>query len=132
MLASGRKEVIQPVPSHEVLKNPYVLEFLGLPEMPVLHESHIETALITHLQAFLLGAWEAVSVFVARQKHLRFDDQDYYIDLVFYNCIVKCYLLIDLKIGPLTHQDVGQMDGYVLKCFIISCVALRTITRPSA
>jgi hypothetical protein len=64
------------------------------------------------LQAFLLELGKGFS-FVARQKHLRFDEQDYYVDLVFYNFILKCFVLIDLKIGKLTHGDVGQMDGYV-------------------
>jgi nuclease YhcG-like protein len=94
------------------LKNPYVLEFLGLPEVPTLHEMQLESAIITHLQTFLLELGKGFA-FVARQKRMRFEDTDLYVDLVFYNCIVKCYLLIDLKIGEITHKDVGQMDGYV-------------------
>jgi predicted nuclease of restriction endonuclease-like (RecB) superfamily len=112
MIATGRTELIAPEPASDVLKNPYVLEFLGLPEVAVLRENHLENAIITHLQSFLLELGKGFA-FVARQKRLIFDDQDYYVDLVFYNCILKCYLLIDLKIGSLTHQDVGQMDGYV-------------------
>ncbi len=96
----------------ETLKNPYVLEFLGLPEVGILHETQLEAAIITHLQNFLLELGKGFA-FVARQKRLRFDDTDLYVDLVFYNCIVKCYLLIDLKMGEISHQDVGQMDGYV-------------------
>ncbi len=66
----------------------------------------------SRIQAFLLELGKGFA-FVARQKRLQFDDQNFYVDLVFYNCILKCYVLIDLKIGPLTHQDIGQMDGYV-------------------
>ncbi|WP_291322483.1 PDDEXK nuclease domain-containing protein [Desulfonatronospira sp.] len=94
-----------------MLKSPYVLEFLGLPDSPSLRETTLEQAIITHLQKFLeLGKGFAL---VGRQKRLRFDDTDLYIDLVFYNCIIKCYLLIDLKMGELSYKDVGQMDGYV-------------------
>ncbi len=95
-----------------ILKSPYVLEFLDLPDSQNLHEKHLEQAIIDNLQAFLLELGKGFS-FVARQKHLRFDEQDYYVDLVFYNFILKCFVLIDLKIGKLTHGDVGQMDGYV-------------------
>ena len=94
------------------LKDPYVLEFLDLPDVPILHESELEAAIITQLQAFLMELGKGFA-FVGRQKRMRFDDTDLYVDLVFYNCILKCYLLIDLKMGELTHRDVGQMDGYV-------------------
>ncbi|MFC1641075.1 YhcG family protein [Myxococcota bacterium] len=96
----------------EVLCSPVVLEFLGLPDTPQLHEAHLEQAIFDNLQSFLLELGKGFS-FVARQKHLRFDDEDFYVDLVFYNFILKCFLLVDLKIGKLTHRDVGQMDGYV-------------------
>ncbi|MEI6758779.1 MAG: PDDEXK nuclease domain-containing protein, partial [Chlorobium sp.] len=96
----------------DVLKSPMVLEFLNLPDSPDLHESELEQAIIRNLQFFLLELGKGFS-FVARQKHIRFDDDDFYVDLVFYNFILKCFLLIDLKLGKLTHQDVGQMDGYV-------------------
>ncbi len=96
----------------DVVKDPYVLEFLDLPESHQLNESDIETALITNLQAFLLELGKGFS-FVARQKRLRFEGEDFYIDLVFYNYLLKCFVLIDLKVGKLTHQDIGQMDGYV-------------------
>ncbi|MBV5303870.1 MAG: DUF1016 family protein [Chlorobium sp.] len=96
----------------DVLKSPMVLEFLNLPDDPNLHESKLEQAIIGNLQLFLLELGKGFS-FVARQKHIRFDDDDFYVDLVFYNFILKCFLLIDLKLGKLTHQDVGQMDGYV-------------------
>lgn len=98
--------------SIEVLKNPYVLEFLGLPENPVLHETQLESAIITQLQSFLLELGKGFA-FVGRQKRLQFENKNCYVDLVFYNCILKCYLLIDLKINELSHKDVGQMDGYV-------------------
>lgn len=98
-------------PQH-LIKSPYVLEFLGLPDSPNLHESTLEQAIVDNLQAFLLELGKGFS-FVARQKHIRFDDEDFYIDLVFYNYMLKCFLLIDLKIGKLKHRDVGQMDGYV-------------------
>jgi predicted nuclease of restriction endonuclease-like (RecB) superfamily len=99
-------------PAVHMLKSPYVLEFLGLPDSRELHESALEQAIINNLQAFLLELGKGFS-FVARQKHIRFDDDDFYVDLVFYNFMLKCFLLIDLKIGKLTHRDIGQMDGYV-------------------
>ena len=95
-----------------ILKSPYILEFLDLPDSPALHEKDLEQAIINNLQSFLLEMGKGFS-FVARQKHIRFDDEDFYIDLVFYNFQLKCFVLIDLKIGKLTHKDVGQMDGYV-------------------
>ena len=96
----------------DMLKDPYVLEFLDLPQTPQLHENQLEQAIIDKLQHFLLELGRGFS-FVARQKRMRFDDKDFYVDLVFYNYLLKCFVLIDLKIGPLTHQDIGQMDGYV-------------------
>ena len=98
-------------PSH-LLKSPMVLEFLGLPDAHELHESKLEQAIIDNLQHFLLELGKGFS-FVARQKHIRFGDDDFYIDLVFYNYVLKCFLLLDLKMGKLTHADIGQMDGYV-------------------
>ncbi len=113
-LAAAARERLpgEPVPAENVLKSPYVLEFLGLPDARELHESALEQAIIDNLQSFLLELGKGFS-FVARQKHIRFDDDDFYVDLVFYNFMIKCFLLIDLKIGKLTHRDVGQMDGYV-------------------
>jgi len=96
----------------QMLKAPYVLEFLGLPDTRGLHESELEEAIINNLQAFLLELGKGFC-FVARQKHIRFDEEDFYVDLVFYNFMLRCFLLIDLKMGKLTHADVGQMDGYV-------------------
>jgi predicted nuclease of restriction endonuclease-like (RecB) superfamily len=96
----------------DTIKNPYILDFLGLPDSRVHHESEIEKAIIDNLQLFLLELGKGFA-FVGRQKRMQFDDDYFYIDLVFYNCILKCYLLIDLKIGELAHQDVGQMDSYI-------------------
>ena len=110
--AEGRALVSHPAPAIDTLKAPYVLEFLGLPEVAALHESDLETAILSRLQNFLLELGNGFA-FVARQKHLRFEDQDRYVDLVFYHCRLKFYLLIDLKLGELAHQDVGQMDGYL-------------------
>ena len=94
------------------IRDPYVLEFLDLKDYPELHEKDLEQTLINNLQSFLLELGKGFC-FVSRQKRMRFDDEDFYIDLVFYNCILKCYVLVDLKIGKLTHQDIGQMDGYI-------------------
>ena len=96
----------------DTIKDPYILDFLGLPDSKQLHESKLETAIIDNLQSFLLELGKGFA-FVARQKRLQYEDEFFYVDLVFYNCILKCYLLIDLKIGRLTHQDVGQIDSYV-------------------
>jgi len=112
MVERARQDIVPRPEGIESLKNPYVLEFLGLPEVASLHEKQLEAAIITHLQTFLLELGKGFA-FVARQKRMRFDDTDLYIDLVFYNCILKCYLLIDLKMGELSHRDVGQMEGYV-------------------
>jgi predicted nuclease of restriction endonuclease-like (RecB) superfamily len=102
-------ETLEPV---QALKAPYVLEFLNLPNRPELHENDLEQAIIDNLQSFLLELGKGFS-FVARQKHIRFDEDDFYVDLVFYNFVLKCFVLVDLKLGKLTHRDVGQMDGYV-------------------
>lgn len=96
----------------QFIRDPYVLEFLDLKDYPTLRESTVEQAIIDNLQGFLLELGKGFC-FVARQKRIRFDDEDFYIDLVFYNYLLKCFVLIDLKVGKLTHQDIGQMDGYV-------------------
>jgi predicted nuclease of restriction endonuclease-like (RecB) superfamily len=96
----------------DIIRDPYVLEFLGLDQTPNLYEKDIEQGLINHLQNFLLELGRGFS-FVARQKHITFDGEHYYIDLVFYNYILKCFVIIDLKVGKLTHQDIGQMQMYV-------------------
>lgn len=96
----------------DVIKDPYVLEFLGLNHNVHHFESDVEQALITHIQKFLLELGRGFT-FEARQKRITFDGEHYYIDLVFYNYILKCFVLIDLKTERLTHQDIGQMLMYV-------------------
>ena len=96
----------------QFVRDPYVLEFLDLNDYPALRESAVEQAIIDNLQGFLLELGKGFS-FVARQKRMRFEDEDFYVDLVFYNYLLKCFVLIDLKVGKLTHQDIGQMDSYV-------------------
>ena len=96
----------------DIIRDPYVLEFLGLSQNDDFYESDLEQALITHLQKFLLELGRGFS-FVARQKRITFDGRHFRIDLVFYNYILKCFVLIDLKVGDLTHQDLGQMQMYV-------------------
>ena len=106
------EEKLQKIIPEEFIKDPYILEFLNLKDYPALRESDIEKSLINNLQDFLMELGNGFC-FVARQKRMRFDDEDFYVDLVFYNSIIKCYVLIDLKLGKLTHQDVGQMDSYI-------------------
>jgi len=96
----------------DIIRNPYVLEFLGLEQTPNLYEKDLEQGLINHLQTFLLELGRGFS-FVARQKRISFDGEHYFIDLVFYNYNLKCFVLIDLKVGKLKHQDIGQMQMYV-------------------
>lgn len=96
----------------DIIRDPYVLEFLGLEPNAAFYESDLEQALIDHLQKFLLELGRGFS-FVARQKRFTFDGRHFYIDLVFYNYILKCFVLIDLKLGDLSHQDLGQMQMYV-------------------
>lgn len=107
--ASAKLGKVEP---EQFIRDPYVLEFLDLKNYPALRESKVEQAIIDNLQAFLLELGKGFS-FVARQKRMRFEDEDFYVDLVFYNYLLKCFVLIDLKIGKLTHQDIGQMDSYV-------------------
>ncbi len=96
----------------DAIKDPYILEFIGLPEKSNYSESDLEQKLIDKLEHFLLELGNGFS-FVARQKRISFDDKHFRIDLVFYNRILKCFVLIDLKIGELKHQDIGQMQMYV-------------------
>lgn len=96
----------------DVIHDPYVLEFLGMKQSADFYEKDLESALIGELQKFLLELGRGFS-FVARQKHIDLDGEHFYIDLVFYNYILKCFVLIDLKTGKLTHQDIGQMDSYI-------------------
>jgi predicted nuclease of restriction endonuclease-like (RecB) superfamily len=107
--ARGKLAAVEP---EQFIRDPYVLEFLDLKDYPALRESTVEQAIIDNLQAFLLELGKGFS-FVARQRRMRFDDEDFYADLVFYNYLLKCFVLIDLKVGKLTHQDIGQMDSYV-------------------
>lgn len=95
-----------------VLKDPYIFEFLGLKTDEKFSEKEIETAIIDHIQKFLLEFGKGFA-FVARQQHISTDTSDFYIDLVFYNYILKCFVIIDLKTGELSHQDIGQIDMYV-------------------
>ncbi len=101
-----------PADKLEVLKSPVVAEFLGFNPGTDYTESDLEKGLISHLQEFLVEMGRGFA-FVARQKHIFTDAGDFYIDLVFYNYILKCFVLIDLKKGQITHQDIGQMDMYV-------------------
>lgn len=94
------------------IKSPYITEFLGLPKDPTYTESELESALITHLQEFIMELGKGFA-FVERQQHIVTDAGDYFIDLVFYNYLTKSFFLIDLKTKKITHQDIGQMDMYV-------------------
>lgn len=105
-------ELLAKIEPEDFIKDPYVLEFLNLKDYPALHESDLEQALIDKLQEFLLELGRGFC-FVARQKMMRYEDEDFYLDLVFYHSILKCHVLIDLKIGKLTHGDIGQMDSYI-------------------
>ena len=96
----------------EFIKNPVVAEFLGLSPNSDFSETKLESSIITHIQKFVMELGKGYA-FVARQQHIKTDMGDYFIDLVFYNYILKCFLLIDLKASRITHQDVGQMDMYV-------------------
>ena len=95
----------------DYLRDPYILDFLNLQDKTY-QESQLEQAIISNLQQFLLELGKGFA-FVERQQRIRFDDEDFYIDLVFYNFKLKCFLLVDLKLGKLRHQDIGQMDTYV-------------------
>lgn len=98
--------------SEDIIRDPYVLEFLGFSDDTAFRESDLEQALITHLQKFLLELGRGFA-FEARQKRITFDGRHFYIDLVFYNYLMRCFVLIDLKTDDLTHQDLGQMQMYV-------------------
>ncbi len=110
MLEAGRASEDKYHPQ-DFVKDPFVLEFLNLKDAPHLTESDIEQALLDHLQEFLLEFGKGFS-FVARQKRITIDGDHFYIDLVFYNRLLRSFVLIDLKIGKLTHQDIGQMQLY--------------------
>ena len=95
----------------DFIRNPMILEFLSLPDDVKLRETQLESAIISHLKEVLMELGRGFC-FVARQRHIHSGSDDYFIDLVFYNCILKCYVLIDLKMGKVTHKDIGQMDMY--------------------
>ena len=96
----------------DAVKDPYVLEFLGLPELPSYSETKLESRIIDHLQQFLLELGTGFA-FVGRQERFTFDEEHFMVDLVFYNRLLRCFVLFDLKIGELKHQDIGQMQMYV-------------------
>ena len=96
----------------DFIRDPYVLEFLGAQPGATLYEKDVEQGLLDQLHKFLLELGKGFA-FVARQRHLRVENEDCFIDLVFYNYVLKCFVLVDLKVGKLSHQDVGQMDMYV-------------------
>lgn len=98
--------------ARDAVKDPYVLEFLGLPELPVYSETELETRIIDHLQQFLLELGTGFA-FIGRQVRFTFDEEHFRVDLVFYNRLLRCFVLFDLKIGELRHQDIGQMQMYV-------------------
>ena len=96
----------------DAVKDPYVLEFLGLPELPAYSETELESRIIDHLQQFLLELGTGFA-FIGRQERFTFDEEHFMVDLVFYNRLLRCFVLFDLKIGELKHQDIGQMQMYV-------------------
>ncbi|RYD34016.1 MAG: DUF1016 domain-containing protein [Verrucomicrobiaceae bacterium] len=113
LMARTRQELeTETAVPHDFIRDPVMLEFLGLPETGRLLEGDLERALMDKLQQFLLELGKGFA-FVARQQRISTETQDFYIDLVFYNYLLKCFVLVDLKTGPLTHQDIGQMDMYV-------------------
>ena len=111
VLAVARKERIPETPQ-EIIKDPMVLEFLGLERKASYYEKDLESAIISHIADFLLEMGKGFS-FVARQKRILLEDDEFFIDLVFYNRLLKCFVLIELKTGKLTHQDLGQLQMYV-------------------
>lgn len=120
LLASKDKKAVSteiqksapPKRPEDIIRDPYVLEFLGFSDDAAFRENNLEQALITHLQKFLLELGRGFT-FEARQKRITFDGRHFYIDLVFYNYLMRCFVLIDLKTDDLTHQDLGQMQMYV-------------------
>lgn len=96
----------------DLIKDPYILEFLGLPELPEYSETELESKIIDNLQKFLLELGTGFA-FVGRQVRFTFDEEHFRVDLVFFNRLLRCFVLFDLKIGELKHQDIGQMQMYV-------------------
>lgn len=111
VLAVAREENL-PRDAKEIIKDPMVLEFLGLKREAAYYEKDLEAAIITHLHDFLLELGNGFS-FVARQKRIHLDGDEFFIDLVFYNRLLQCFVLIEIKAGKLTHQDIGQLQMYV-------------------
>jgi predicted nuclease of restriction endonuclease-like (RecB) superfamily len=103
---------LNPLTPKSLVKDPYIFEFLGIPFDTAWSENSLETALINHLQQFIMELGKGFA-FVARQQHIVTDTSDFYIDLVFYNYYLKCFVLLDLKVDKLSHTDIGQMDMYV-------------------
>ena len=111
VLAVAREEV-QPSEAKEIIKDPMVLEFLGLKREASYYEKDLETAIITHLQDFLLEIGNGFS-FLARQKRIHIEGDEFFIDLVFYNRLLQCFVLVEIKTEKLTHQDIGQLQMYI-------------------
>ena len=111
VLAIARKERIPESPT-EIIKDPMVLEFLGLHKESSYYEKDLESAIISHLADFLLEMGKGFS-FVARQRRILLEDTEFFVDLVFFNRLLKCHVIIELKTGELTHQDLGQLQMYV-------------------
>ena len=111
VLAVARKERIPETPQ-EVIKDPMVLEFLGLEKNPAFYESDLEGAIISHITEFLLELGKGFS-FVARQKRIMLEDDEFFVDLVLYNRLLRCFVVIEIKTGKITHQDLGQLQMYV-------------------
>lgn len=112
MVEDEMKEKIKSLQTEEFIKNPVVLEFLDLPSNMSYTESQLEKALTDDIQKFMVELGKGFA-FVERQQHIRTENSDFYIDLVFYNYILKCFVIVELKTGKLTHQDIGQLDMYV-------------------
>lgn len=111
VLAVARNERIPESPK-EIIKDPMILEFLGLERKPAYYEKDLESAIISHIADFLLELGKGFS-FVARQKRILIEDDEFFADLVFYNRLLRCFVVIELKTGKLTHQDLGQLQMYV-------------------
>ncbi len=128
VMAVARKERIPQTPQ-EIIKDPMVLEFLGLERKAAYYEKELESTIISHLADFLLEMGNGFS-FVARQKRILLEDEEFFADLVFYNRLLRCFVIIELKTGKLTHQDLGQLQMYVN--YYDRCEKCRMRIRPSA
>lgn len=111
VLAVAQQEKVPEKPT-EIIKDPMILEFLGLKRETAYYEKDLETAIITHLQEFILELGNGFS-FIARQKRIHIDGDEYFIDLIFYNRLLQCFVVIEIKTNKLTHQDIGQLQMYV-------------------